>query len=168
MLCGATTCHAVRCCAVLSFAFFRTYGTSTRYRHVRMCSSFRFLHLSVLARSSSCFFFSQIIPVVPIRTWHRQQAHRTAQGNQLCAKALGIIESLVAPNTGPLISAPFAFICIPPCVSVAGGISRSRSGALVHMHDDTMCCAAAASSIQEAENLVRELLELCRHTPSEK
>ena len=43
--------------------------------------------------------------------------------------ALGIIKSLVAPNHGPLLSAPFA--CILPFASVAGVVSRSRSGALV-------------------------------------
>ena len=65
-------------------------------------------------------FFSLITPELPIITWHCQQAHSTAQGNQLAEVALGIIESLVAPNHGPLIFAPFAPSCILPCVRVAG------------------------------------------------
>ena len=38
------------------------------------------------SRPSSCIL-SQIIPVLSIRAWHRQQAHCTAQSNQLCASS---------------------------------------------------------------------------------
>ena len=51
--------------------------------HVFLLSSFdRFF--SELSRSC---FFSQITHVLPIRTWHRQQAHSTAQANQLCTSS---------------------------------------------------------------------------------
>ena len=58
----------------------------------------------------------------------------TVQHKAICSAqvALGIIKSLFAPNHGPLLSAPFTcFSCILPCASVAGGVSRPRSGALV-------------------------------------
>ena len=45
--------------------------------------------------------------------------------------ALGNIKSLATPNYGPFLSAPFTISCILPCVSVAGGVSRPRGGALV-------------------------------------
>ena len=46
--------------------------------------------------------------------------------------ARGIIKSIVALNHGPLLSAPFTFRWSLPCASVAGGVSRPRSGALVY------------------------------------
>ena len=59
----------------------------------------------------------------------------TAHHRAICSlqAALGIFNSLFAPNHGPLLSAPFAyFSCILLCASVAAG-SRPRSGALVRM-----------------------------------
>ena len=66
----------------------------------------------------------------PTNTHHSAQ-HRAAINN--CAQAvLGIINSLVTPNHGPLLSAPFTcFSCIFRCASEAGGISRPLNGALV-------------------------------------
>ena len=47
--------------------------------------------------------------------------------------AFGIIKSLVTPNHGPILSAPFTFLVemYLPCASAAGGVSRPPSGALV-------------------------------------
>ena len=56
----------------------------------------------------------------------------TAQRSACSAEAaLDIINSLCAPNHGPLFSALFTcFSCILPCASLAGDVSRPRSGAL--------------------------------------
>ena len=75
-----------------------------------------------------------ITSVIPIRTWHRQQAHSTAQHRVIgyTQVTLGGIKSLVVPNHGPLFSSfcPLhMFRCIVPCASVAGGC-----GALAHTH----------------------------------
>ena len=56
-----------------------------------------------------------------ISTQHSAQ-HR-APINSSAQATLGIINSLVAPNHGPLLSAPFTcFSCILPCASEAGGV----------------------------------------------
>ena len=77
------------------------------------------------------FFLPQFTHVLPIRTWHRQQAHSTAQHRAInsAQAARGIVNSIFAPNHGTLLSAPLTcFSCILPCASVAGGVSRPRSG----------------------------------------
>ena len=51
--------------------------------------------------------------------------HRAISSAQV---ALGITKTRVAPNHGPLLSAPFTFCCIVLCTSA---VSRPRSGALV-------------------------------------
>ena len=90
--CLALRCGAVPCCAVLRCAFFRTHRTSYygKYQYqvpatVCTCaySSSGFLHwLSSLS----------VTHVLPIRTWHRQQAHNTLQTGQsalhICLLAL--------------------------------------------------------------------------------
>ena len=48
--------------------------------------------------------------------------------------AEGISKSLVAPNHGPLLSVSFTPSWIIPRASVAGGVSRPRSGALVKLY----------------------------------
>ena len=53
--------------------------------------------------------------------------HRASSTAQV---VLANIESLIAPNHGPFLSATIAFSCILPCASVAGGVSRPRSGVL--------------------------------------
>ena len=83
--------------------------------------------LIVLTRPSSCFSFSQITPR-DIASKHISQ-HRAISPAQV--RALGSIKSLVAPNHGPLLSAPFKFGCIFPCAGIANGGSRPRSRALV-------------------------------------
>ena len=116
----------MRCCAVLHCAFFRTYSTwyhakSTRYQ-VLACSciahTYFLFHLIVPFRSC---FFSYITPVPPrsergIANKHIAQ-HRPIRPTQV---AVGVINSLVAPNHGPLIAAPFPCSGILPCASVAG------------------------------------------------
>ena len=43
-------------------------------------------------------------------------------------------KTLVAPNHGPLLSAPFTLRCVVlPCASVAGGVTRPPSGALANL-----------------------------------
>ena len=87
MPCGAVPCGAVLCCATLCFLSNINCHVScevpdTRCRYVREHSSFSFLYLIVQYN-----FFSQITPVLPIRARHRQQAHSTAQRNQLCTRS---------------------------------------------------------------------------------
>ena len=81
----------------------------------------------ITLRCSSCSLPSQITPVLPIRTWNRQQAHSIVARQSVLHKT---IKSIVAPNHGAVISALFTFCSIRPCASVAGGVSRPRSGAL--------------------------------------
>ena len=91
--CGAVRCRAffpaVRCGAALCFLSNIQYQIScelpgTRYRYVRVYSVFV---LSSFDCPLSVVFMPpplpQITPVLPIRMWHGQQAHSTAQGNQL-------------------------------------------------------------------------------------
>ena len=75
---------------------------------------------------------------LPASTQHSTAQHSTAQHSTAQHKpissaqlALGGIKLLVAPDHGPLLSAFFTFRCILPCASLAGGVSRTRSGPLV-------------------------------------
>ena len=141
MPCGAVPfalrCGALPCCSVLSFEHtvpgtmrkvFEKYqvpgaGMSVYY------AFFCFDLLIVLARSR--YFFSwkitTITPVLPIRTWHRQQAYTTAQASQLCTIALGIVKSLVARNHGPPVSAPLHIICSSPFMRLAEHLTALRA-----------------------------------------
>ena len=59
---------------------------------------------------------------------------QSTHGWAICSAqaALGIINSLFAPNDGPLLSAPFTCLsCFVPRASVVGDVSRPWSGALV-------------------------------------
>ena len=58
----------------------------------------------------------QIIQVLPIRTWHHQQAHSTAQGNHPCTRSFWHYLCAVAPSHGPLLSAPFTLSDIVLCL----------------------------------------------------
>ena len=67
----------------------------------------------VLSRFSSCaFFLRKLHPFTADQNVHRQQV--TAQHRAITSSrtALGIIKSLVAPDHGPLLCAPFTFCCI--------------------------------------------------------
>ena len=65
---------------------------------------------------------------------HSTAQHSTSQHRAISAAqvALGITKPLNEPNHVPLLSCPFTFCRMHACASVAGGISRPRSGALVH------------------------------------
>ena len=120
--CGVVPCPAVRSGFMLRCAFFRTYSStrhmmrSTRYRYVRVSLS-----------SFSCFFFKVDCPLsvrmphppptnytrtadqnvtLPTSTQHSAHVYSSAQA------ALGIINSLVAPNHGPLLSVPFPYVLV--------------------------------------------------------
>ena len=69
--------------------------------------------------------------------------HRVFSSAQV---VLGIINWVVAPNHGSFLLAPFTFSLNPPCASVAGGVSRPRSGALV-----TINSVHADASIEQEE-----------------
>ena len=68
------------------------------------------------------------------RNTGNKRAHSTAEHNRAICSAqapLGIITSLFAPNNHGPLPAPFTcFSGIRPCTSVAGDVSRPRSGAL--------------------------------------
>ena len=123
-------CPALRCCVVLRRAFFRTYS-SARYT---CCIPVFLLFLHLISLGPHVFAPTQFSPVLPIErdtaSKHTTQ-HRAISSAQA---ALGIVKSLFAPNHGPLLSAPVTcFNCILPCASVAGVVSRPRSGALVQL-----------------------------------
>ena len=131
LFCGAVLCHAARCCHSNIQHQVSCEVPGTRCRYVRvlvlLLSSFN-CPLSVI-----CIFFSSQITPVNCRSqrgiaYKHAEQHRAISSEQV---ALGIIKSLVAPNHGPLLSAPFAFSCILPCASVEDGVSRPWSGTLV-------------------------------------
>ena len=139
--CRALRCGAVPCCAGLSFEnTVPGIMRSTRYRYVRVHSSFLLFSVIVLPLGP--------LDVSPPRKLHpycgserdiankHTAQHRATSSAQV---ALGIIKSLVAPNHGPLRSAPFTFSCNPPRASVAGAVSRPRSGVLVHSYSHRTC-----------------------------
>ena len=132
--CPAVRCGAVPCCAMLSFEdTVPGIMRSTRYQ-VPVCSC-------VLFCLPSSLIVHPLGPVLvsPTRKSHsycqsecdiankHKALHRAISSAQV---ALGITKSLVAPNHGPLLSAPFAFSCVLPYASVPGGVSRLPSGAL--------------------------------------
>ena len=100
---------------------------------------FLFLHLIVL--SVVFMFFFEILVYTrtadqnvtsPTSTQHT--AHSTAQSNQLCTGSFCHYQIASGTNHGLLVSTPFIFSCILPCASLAGGVSRPRSGALVRQY----------------------------------
>ena len=138
--CGAVPCPALRCCGVLLHAFFRTYS-STRYETKYQASG-----TGMYVLCTRLFAFSSFISLGPhvfsptqITSGCCRSERDTANKHTVQHRALSsaqaardTINSLFAPNHGPLISSPFTCVsCILPCASVAGGVSRPRSGALV-------------------------------------
>ena len=140
-------CPAVRCCVVLRCAFVRTYS-STRYdakyqvpgtvMYVHVGYSFFFLQLRVIfSRSPSmpppppanCPRTADQNVTSPTSTQHSAH-HRATSSAQ--ADALGIINSLVAPSHGHLLSAPFTYTCLGCIILSASGVSRLQKGALVY------------------------------------
>ena len=130
--CGAALCHWMRCWAPLSCAFFRTHN-STRY-HAKyqepgtgmyVCARIFVSSSIVLPLGPVHDFFRKLYPFFrskrDIANKHTAQ-HRAPSSPQL---ALGVIQSLVAPNHGPLTSAPFACSRILPRASLAPPAERS-------------------------------------------
>ena len=109
--CLALRCGAVPCCAVLFFEHtVPGIMRNTRYqvRYARVYSSLRFFNLIVLSRSSSCV--SVFRKLHPYRRSERNITNRHTAHHRAISSAqiaLGIVKSLVAPNHGPLLSAPF-------------------------------------------------------------
>ena len=135
--CRALRCDAVSCCAVCFLSNIEQYTGYNTYCCV-LLFFFLFLHAFDLSR----------LPVVSPRklppycrsernTGNKSTQHSWAQQSNLLWAALGIIKSLFAPNHGSLLSAPFTCFWLHsslPCASVAGGVSRPRSGALVRTY----------------------------------
>ena len=132
-------CRALPCGAALCFLS-NTQSVpgimrSSRYQ-IPVCTCLLVFLLSTLmrppSRSSSCFFFRKL------NTYCRSECgianNHTAQHRAISSAqaALGIIKSLVVPNHRSFLPVPFTLSCIFPSASVAGGVSRPRSGVLVH------------------------------------
>ena len=83
------------------------------------------------SRFSSCFFANYTRSADQNVISPTSTQHSTGRAISSAQVALGIIKSPVAPNHGPHLSAPFIFSYILPCASVAGGVSRLQSAALV-------------------------------------
>ena len=129
--CGAVRCGAVcpslRCCVVLRCVL------SFEHRAVPgiICvvdynfSSFFFFFYMYLIFHRPLFFPSRKLPPYcrSERDTGNKSSHSTAEHSRaICSAqaALGIIQSLFAPNHGPLYSAPFTcFSCILPCLARA-------------------------------------------------
>ena len=139
--CGSVLCRAAPCYAVLSFVH-TVPGVvrSTRYQ-VPVCTCvlvcFAFFIDCPLSVVFTFFFSSQVPPVLPIRTLHRQQAtlHSTAQHGAISSAqaALGSIKSLLAPSHGPLLSVPFTFSLHS---SLRERVARTASVVKVRVFDD--------------------------------
>ena len=141
--CGAVPCGVALCRnALCSLSYIQQHQVScevpgTKYRYVRVCQrptiqivvfAFFFIEISLRVFCSS-FLFRKIHPY-----WRSERgvaSKHTAQHRAVSsAVSLAIIKSLVVPKHGPLLFAPFTFCCILPRASIAGGVSRPRSGAL--------------------------------------
>ena len=164
--CLALRCGAVPCCAALCFLSDIQYQISCKlscvgYRNVRVYSYLWFLYLVALSRFCSVFFsFSlqshtyaadqNMTSPTSIQYNTGQQAYSVTQGNQISSAqaAVGTIKSLVKKQllalsnslVAPIHGRPFTFSCMLPCASVAGGVSRPRSGALVRILLICMWC----------------------------
>ena len=119
--CLALWCGAVSCWAVLSFehtAVLRIRYQVPAYTCCVLYSSFCFLQLIVFF-PSPCFFpppasytCTADQNITSSTVTHHSAQHR-ATTNSSAQAALGIINSLVVPNRGPLLSAPFTcYSCI--------------------------------------------------------
>ena len=133
--CPAVLCRAARC----FLPNIQQYQApcDTRYRPVCLWVCTRlFFSLSAFDRP-----LSVLLPRPrKLHTYWRSEREiankHTAQHRAIRSAytaALGIIKLLDAPNHGSLLSAAFTFSCSLPCASVAGGVSRPRSGALVYI-----------------------------------
>ena len=84
-----------------------------------------------------------LLPSTQHSAQHRATINSSAQA------ALGIINSLAAPNHGSFLSAPFTcFSGILLCASEAGDVSHPGSGALVDMHLEVSACSGMAGLLR--------------------
>ena len=150
--CRALSCGAVSCCAVLSFehkAVYQVYEAKyqvpgTKYQfagtgmYVFLYSSFSFLQSRLSSLGPYVFFPRKLHPhcrsECDIANKHTVQCtqHRATTSSSAQA-ALGIINSLVAPNHGPLLSAPFT------SMFWLHSSLRERSGRLTPPADRSTC-----------------------------
>ena len=130
--CGVVPCLALRCGVVLRCALFRTYSSATGIRVVYSSFVFSTFDLSW----SPCLFpranytrtaDQNVTP--PTSTQH--STGQFALHKQLLALSNRCSYQIM----GIFLSAPYTCSsCILPCASVAGGVSRPRSGALVQKY----------------------------------
>ena len=122
-------CRVVLCGAVLRCAVFRTY--STRYRATyQVPRTGMYLCTRVFPFLTACpasVLFTILFLQIYTRTTDQNVTspastqHSTGESGQV---ALGIINSLGAPNHGPLLSATFTCCCLLPCARVATSAAR--------------------------------------------
>ena len=147
--CRALPCGTVPCCAVLSFEHLAVpdimrYPIPTGM-YVRVYSSFfRVLHL--ISSLGPPLFFGKLYPhwrsERDIANNHTQ--HSTGQpALRICSSWHYQIDNMCT-KSWPLLSAAFAFGSIFPCASVAGGVGRPRSGALVRRYGNGYTVAGVA------------------------
>ena len=112
--CRAVLCRAVPCYAVLSLEH------STRYHakylvpdtgmYVRVLVFFAFFLDCPPSRSASRFFLRKLHPYCRSeRDIANKNTAQHRQDHQLCTSSSWHYQLLVAPNRGPLLSAPFTF-----------------------------------------------------------
>ena len=139
---GALPCPSLRCCVVLRCVLsFEHRAVPGIIRVVVMCyfPSF-FLFYMYLIFHGPLFFPPRKLPPYCLskRNTGNKSAHSTAEHNRATCSAqaaLGIVKLLFAPNHGPPSFCPlhmfFVAFFLALRASVAGGVSRTRSGALV-------------------------------------
>ena len=134
MSCGVARCRALPCAEVLCRAvlcFFSSIpSTAVPGIHIlysSICFPFIWsLSVPMFPPPRKIAFF------LPIErgTSNKHTAQHRAISSAQAARGINV-NSLFAPNHAPHISAAFTcFSCILPCLSVAGGVNRRRSGAL--------------------------------------
>ena len=142
--CGAVPCPALLCCVVLRCDFFRTYSSTEHETKYQVPGTGR-----VYVLCTRLMLFLQLISFGPhifspaqhpycrseCDTANKHTTHHsTTQSNLLRTTSsswhdqFGVSTKSCASSFCPLFS---CFSCILPCASVAGCISRPRSGALV-------------------------------------
>ena len=120
-------CGTVRCCAALCCLSYIQYQVScdvpgTTYRYVPVYSCFSVLNcLSCLGPLHDTFLQIYTRTADQNVTSPASTQHSTGESGQV---ALGIINSLGAPNHGPLLSATFTCCCLLPCARVATSAAR--------------------------------------------
>ena len=151
-------CLALRCSAVLRCALFQT-RSSTRYHAIP--GTDRYVCTCVILFFSLSLFDCPLLVLLFFlqkythtgnqnETWPTN-THGITQGNQLCVWSSSWHYQIARCTKSWASSFCRRHIyCIPPCGSVAGGVSRPRSGALVHsyqaLYTRTRHCALVPGS----------------------